>query len=503
MTNVSDTIDRDECLYGRVFKAPQQNFSLVNETFVLFIKAGQEMLSNDTLVDWLENNTFFELLNSDSEIKVQINLQPGREYSLSLLGQVINILTDELLMNVFNVTTTSPVVQVNCSNTDDSYCNVSFGQDDRIRLELSEKVLALLGVNCSSTKHQSNVEPLFGLQNCYCNTCDPEKTVGKLFGGKCYFFSAKSEFRFNTITQNLSVEDLPYSVFADRYDSREDIAEQIVVETVLRKIKRSVKIALKMVNGSEISVGCLKVSHEKFAVVQCTRLMQTILVATAGNFTLRPIDVTSPYPECQFDQKAVKSSTDDKKCYKILNTSNCQLADIRDVGDLQNLQQYIANRSRSDPPTRKRNYRIKSADEKLEINRHFLIFSRVNTLRGEDMCMYINPYVKTIMYESCQKSTDSETKYNLDYSICEIFCSAANEMTNDDETSVLKLKRFAVYFLCSIAGISVALLIVTLILFGPLLKYWRPNRSQCGDVDDTTPIYRVRYTRKPKNQTKV
>jgi hypothetical protein len=218
--------------------------------------------------------------------------------------------------------------------------------------------------------------------------------------------------------------------------------------------------------------------------------MSTILLADSDNFVLHPSYEIPSYRECKFDKEAVMSSTNDEKCYKIVNASGCSLVNVKNLEDLQNIQEYIANISQKDSHTTRKIYRIKDVDKKLEINQHYLIFSRADTLRGQDQCMYINPYAKTVMLDSCNSSSAS---------ICEITPSTAkeNKPTSFEETSNLSVKRFAIYFLSSVGGTFFGMLLLALLLFGPLLKYWRPKLKRCEE--DTTPIYKVKYTRGSKD----
>ena len=422
---------------------------------------------------------FIQMKNVTKKVGISI---PSSVYSIQGLVHAIDVLVRNFSVKSLKIM--RPKWQLYYIEETDSICSI---RNDSIKLQLSKKLMKILGMNIDDElpESETNIKPFFGLQNCYCNECDPSKTVGKVFEDKCYFLTTEDDVRLDTRTRTLHTDRFNYSVFIGESSMDEILTEQIAVEIVLRNIRPSVRVALGLRLNGNVGVRCLQVFRRKWTAVECKTFMPIILVANVGKYKLHAKYEIPDYPKCKFDKEAVNSSFGEERCYKIMNKTKCRLVEIKNMKDLENIQKYLVNIAQNRLSENRTHdmrvtYRIKDIVPDLRKNEHYLVFSRVESQRKGNKCMYMNPFSKTILYDLCEFSAES---------ICEL---SPSDVPRNIEYNVSKLTRFAVYFLASVAGMCFVLLIIAFILFGPLKNFWKPTSTRhTEDLEDRTPIYRA------------
>ena len=191
----------------------------------------------------------------------------------------------------------------------------------------------------------------YGLQSCYCITCDPDKTVGKIFNKECYFVTTDAD---------VSSDIMKYSNRTGRYSP-------FILRTMLDTILYSQVINEFNTKFYETEIGVHvdsesneRMFRKKFSQLTCLilhtatntisktcqhTLPETIfLKASLSHYRpLAPFQLPK-YEPCSFDSQAVKL-VGEKKCIKALDYDNtCNLASVY-KRNFENVHKYLLHLS--------------------------------------------------------------------------------------------------------------------------------------------------------------
>ncbi|KAH3707283.1 hypothetical protein DPMN_066684 [Dreissena polymorpha] len=313
----------------------------------------------------------------------------------------------------------------------------------------------------------------YGLQNCYCNVCDPTKSIGKIYDGSCYFISIEQQFKVgNQFSTHVNVRKTVNSTDYNAYDvvifgqkniHLKTVFTQVSNEFILNNIQGSIKIAL--FNNKDRPAQCVHLFKRKYLGISCETANVALLKADRGEFvTVSPFNPRA-YKTCSFDENAAASITSPKTCFVVNEDGQCLPAVLQTEEEFQNAFDYLINRTH-DPKvnaiSQNLMFKIDSLNETLELNDYAIVYSRVS-YDENNTCLYIDVNEKSISYEDCT------TKRTL----CQIRIPGMGLDSPSDDDS--KINSFWVLFI-ALTFVVVSLVIVIVIAY--VLQGFQSRRLQ-------------------------
>jgi hypothetical protein len=310
----------------------------------------------------------------------------------------------------------------------------------------------------------------YGLQNCYCNNCDPSKSIGKIYNGSCYFISIeqqlKVKYKFSTpVNVSKTVNSTDYNAYdvvilGNKSEDLRTVFHQVSKELILKNIDSSIKLAVFF--SKDYAPQCFRLFRRKHLSERCDWTNIALLKADRGEFvTVSPFKPRL-YKKCSFDENAAASITSPKTCFVVKKDGQC-LPAVLQTEDFQNAFDYLISRTHDTTEnaiSQNLMFKIDSLNETLEINEYAIVFSRVH-VEGNNTCLYIDVNEKLISYEHCT------TKKTL----CQIRKPAIGLDTPSDDDS--KINSFWVLF-TALTFVVVSLGIVIAIVY--VLQGFRSRR---------------------------
>lgn len=296
------------------------------------------------------------------------------------------------------------VVVDDCGKSRQSVCVIRNAiNNDLVKNQISDSIRNQIETHFIDLKEQeqgikrTNASSTYGLQNCYCVTCDPEKTVGKIYNKECYF-----------ITTNLNVSKGAQNLNGTRYLPA--ILDSKLATNVLRHVLN--EFSTKS-NKHEIGLYTYKNKKTVHCIIFDTRInLQTrtcnhvvldtlYLKAKKENFiTLRPFQIPD-FPPCSFDKKAVAMVREKHKCIKAVKGPSCELSHVTQR-NFDNVHNYLLNITHPMNETygteNQTVFKVATIKGNL-MNKYAGIFYD-GVSRKKAKCAYINLMTKEIMYSA-------------------------------------------------------------------------------------------------------
>ena len=257
-------------------------------------------------------------------------------------------------------------------------------------------------------------ESTFGLPSCYCATCDPIETVGKVYNGLCYFITLDDEFLLSyTYMEQHQVIKSSYS--PPLIKSPEERLLLIAIANELYASKQDLIIdplSIVFFNGShdensQYKFPVLTISDGRYWIDSVDGLapMIGVLMARPGFFTVKPPFVPPVYTPCTFESNAAQYQED--WCMEITNASECQLFNISSLNDMITVYNYTVSKYQARIPKladSSTSFKIGSISQELSSKFNELAMYP-NTKTNENSCLYLDLHGKQILYDECSRST--------------------------------------------------------------------------------------------------
>jgi hypothetical protein len=250
----------------------------------------------------------------------------------------------------------------------------------------------------------------YGLQNCYCNDCDPSKTIGKIFDGACYFLTSEKQFEVGhkySSTVKIVVNSSHYSEYdVVSHDTEsthvKTVFNQVSNEFVLKNIERSIKVAVFFKQDS--SAQCVHIFKRKYLPISCESSNMALLRAYKGEFVNVEPFVPPAYKKCSFNNNGAASISSPKTCFLVKEDGLCTPASLQSESDLNNVFDYLIAKTQVGTSvsmmSKNLMFKIETLNDTLDVNDYALVFSRVQ-LDDNTTCLYIDVGAKAIWNNRC------------------------------------------------------------------------------------------------------
>ena len=271
----------------------------------------------------------------------------------------------------------------------------------------------LLNTFSKSDTHGWKNESSFGLPSCYCATCDPRQTIGKVYNGLCYFVTLDDEFllRYTYMEQHQVIKS---SYSPPLLQSPQEELLLIAIANELYASKRDLIIdPLRIVyyNGShneshKYQFPTLTINDGRYWIDKDDGMSPTIgvLMARPGFFTVIPPFVPPVSKQCTFDINAAQYQ--DNWCIKISNESKCQIFNVTSLNDMMTVYNYTVSRYQSHIPKRTEgsaSYQIGKMTQQLS-SKFDELAMYWNTETNDNSCLFLDLNGKQILYDRCSRS---------------------------------------------------------------------------------------------------
>ncbi|MES9882943.1 MAG: hypothetical protein ABW185_18905, partial [Sedimenticola sp.] len=265
------------------------------------------------------------------------------------------------------------------------------------------------------TKDDLGISSSFGLQNCYCDRCRPENTVGKIYNGSCYYVSTDNGHRFRVIEGNR--DRLVRWRYTPAIIGGLDIGtvfKQVSNEYYLKNFEFEIgfyvqdevppRRVLRPLESEPLANKCLVYDVQAGKIIKdCTRPYVIFMKAERSTYFLLPKFQAQPYDPCPFDAEAMSMVGRQKYCVKA-STKRCELhtANIY-PRNFENLHKYLTTITQP------------NANNLSDINSAYRIagfhmkrFSQLDYLvrleKRKDVCTFIDAQSKQVSSMSCSTS---------------------------------------------------------------------------------------------------
>jgi hypothetical protein len=203
------------------------------------------------------------------------------------------------------------------------------------------------------TRMDLNVSSSFGLQNCFCATCDPHNTVGKIYDGRCYYITTSRGHRFKSTEKNT------YRQVRMRYQpaiiDRPEIGtvfKQVSNEFYLKHVESefgifsddSPRFYIKPSSTAYAANKCYVYDAETSTIFKdCSRPYLVFMCANRTAYYALPVHRAEPYEQCSFDPSAMAMVGRSKYCIKE-SEDECEYREATVYPrNFENLQRYLVN----------------------------------------------------------------------------------------------------------------------------------------------------------------
>lgn len=287
---------------------------------------------------------------------------------------------------------------------------------------LSNPVTSSESITSISSIADENVST-YGLPSCYCNACDPTRTVGKIYNNVCYFLTLNESFKIVARQANKTRPVMN--------DYRPAIVKSLALTKIFSQVSNEMKLKhfegqfLKVVfflekpanitmllpstsdniSKFEDQTSCLKLvlSEDKRHMGRdCKR--EHIVFLTATNFiSLPPFEVPSP-KACSFETNAV-AYVSKNQCLKVKEMNeDCAYTYITDRLEFQAVHNYLMNltQEQSLNITVGKYLRFHGIDQGVVSTNH--MYSIYKDGRSGNNCIFFDVERKQIVFDQCERS---------------------------------------------------------------------------------------------------
>ena len=402
------------------FTVPSLNVCSFDENAVAYISNSQCL----KVMDVMEANCNLVHITNDSEFRAVHN------YLMTLTqDEALNITVGEKYFRFYGIEDTvstglystyvdeqpenncmffdvgrKQIVSDQCKQSHKNLCIVS---DDaaieETNLRLDDKVL-----NTST----------YGLRNCYCETCDPALTVGKMFRDTCYFITLEDDYKITSRLKNKGqLVNGTYTPAVVQNDKEGKVLEQIVNE--LRRRNRletfqfgffleqparltSLLRSTPLISRFPPKCFVMKLNKQTKAIVKdCTNDYPVLLTASEENSRKLVPYTKPPFEICEFDRMAMRID-ETGQCVKARGNNDCPHERINSLGMLESIHAYLMNLSQENAQAMQiwdQFYRIDTFLSTTLVN-NSLYSIYVHPKQTSD-CLFIDVLGKQIIYWGC------------------------------------------------------------------------------------------------------
>ena len=274
----------------------------------------------------------------------------------------------------------------------------------------------------------------YGLQNCYCLTCNLSTTIGKVHNNRCYFINLDSSFKISSNTHFSPFREYTLLIINERNHALRAMLSQIVKqvsnEVILAKKASSYRLTVfSTKDGTTVDKICMSLFRNTYQIENCTESTNAVLIARNGHFIRVPQIQLANFTYC--DIGAVKA--ENGKCFRI--NANCSHSSIASVYDLDNtVVSYLVSITQNTAHNMSEaKFQIKNIDDSSVTSEHFIVYNK-RTNSGQE-CTYVDMRSKTISIEKCKHSP----------TICEVLLGKS---TLNDEPGLRKLTFWETVAVC-------------------------------------------------------
>ena len=274
----------------------------------------------------------------------------------------------------------------------------------------------------------------YGLQNCYCRTCNRSTTIGKLHNNRCYFINLDSSFKISSNTHSSPFREYKLLIINERDRALHEILSQTVKqvsnEVILAKKTSSYQLTVYSTkDGKTVERKCMSLFRNTYHIENCTESTNAVLIAIQGHFFRVPRIQWPNFTYC--DIGAVKAN--DGKCFRI--DENCSHSNMASVYDLDDkLVSYLVSITQNTAHNMSEaKFQIKNIDDSSVTSEHFIVYNK-RTNSGQE-CTYVDMRTKTISIEKCKPSP----------MICEVLLGKS---TSNNEPGLRKLTFWETVAVC-------------------------------------------------------
>lgn len=271
-----------------------------------------------------------------------------------------------------------------------------------------------------STRNVDDSASSYGLPSCYCSTCDPNRTVGKLYNGLCYFITLEEDFylSYAYMGKHQVVKSYYHPPLLQSTNERL-LLIQMANELYASK-RTQIFDPLKIIyyddgqsNYNTFKHPVLVIGDGRFGIKYDNGMLPGIglLTATSGFYTKKHPFVQPKIQTCSFDNQAAQYQRD--SCVKVSNDSECDLFSISSTFDMDAVYNYTVSEYQKNTvelAEYKTYYRIAHVNEKLTSKfKKLAIYP--NTKTNESQCLFLDVQGKRILYDNCSLSSLRICKY--------------------------------------------------------------------------------------------